>query len=288
MWQTDGFELPDLQNGLRIDGTGGVYLWSSGDLKNWYSEGLILDQSNMETDAWYHERFWAPELRKIDGKFYLTVNCRNLSYGGKHSVCIAAADQITGPYEVLTKEEPAIREKDLPPHKEDPVFICNDASLYSEDGRSYLLFCIPEGIFAYEIEFPSCRLIGDVINVVRPSTDGWDTKIEGAYVMKYQDYYYCFYSSFTRSYEVGVSWSKAMEGPWEKKYDRPIMTPKDGITGCGHNSVFEGPVGKYWIAYHVETKEDPTEELAIDPLLFTKDGEVSILGPTTDRRKVEW
>ena len=24
MWQTDGFELPDLQNGLRIDGTGEI------------------------------------------------------------------------------------------------------------------------------------------------------------------------------------------------------------------------------------------------------------------------
>lgn len=91
------------------------------------------------------------------------------------------------------------------------------------------MFCIPEGIFAYEIEFPSCRLIGDVIDMVHPFADGWDTKIEGAYVMKYQDYYYCLYSSFTRSYEVRVSWSKAMEGPWETKYDRLIMTPKDGI-----------------------------------------------------------
>ena len=131
-------------------------------------------------------------------------------------------------------------------------------------------------------------MIGEMIHIVKPGVDTWDTKIEGPYIVKRNGMYYCFYSSFTRSYEVGIAYADSMRGEWKKQENNPIMTPASPITACGHNSVFEGPNGELWMAYHVTTQEDDVEHLAIDEVAFTEDGKVKTDAPTLQKIEVEW
>ena len=82
----------------------GVKLWSSDDLKNWKSEGLLIDSSKLPEDVWYRDTFWANEIHIAKGKFWLTFNAANMSaeHKAQHSCGLAVADKITGPYTVLT------------------------------------------------------------------------------------------------------------------------------------------------------------------------------------------
>ncbi len=262
----------------------GVKLWHSKDLLNWTYLGLIVDEKEIPEDAWHKERFWAPEISKINGKYYLTVNCRNEKYDKWHSVFIFSADKITGPYTLLTTERPALIKSEVRREGDDPMAgIANDGSLFYDNGRTYLSFSNRYGIFAYEIELPSCKLIGEMLHIVKPSENDWDTKIEAPYIIKVNDTYYCFYSSFTRNYEIGVAYSKSMDGEWQKYEKNPIVTPKSPITASGHNCVFEGPDNELWIAYHITTEDDKTEHLAIDKISF-ENGKINTSAPTIIRQ----
>lgn len=266
----------------------GVKLWQSKNLLDWKYLGLIIDRMYIPENAWYKERFWAPEIAKINGKYYLTVNCRNEKYDKWHSVFIAVADKITGPYTHLTVDRPALIKADVRRDGDDPMAgIANDGSLFFDNDHTYLSFSNRYGIFAYEIELPSCKLIGKMIHIVKPSTDDWDTKIEGSYIVKQNGVYYCFYSSFTRNYEVGIAYSYSMHGEWKKHKDNPIIAPKSPVTACGHNCVFTGPDNKLWIAYHITTENDNIEHLAIDKIEFTADGKIITEAPTINIQKIE-
>lgn len=263
----------------------GVKLWESNDLLSWKYLGLILDKKDMPENAWCRERFWAPEIAEINGRFYLTVNCRNEKYDKWHSVFIAVSDKITGPYTLLTKNKPALIKSDVRREGDNPAAgIANDGSLFCDGGHNYLSFSNRYGIFAYEIKLPSCELIGKMIHIVRPgSGKDWDTKIEAPYIVKQNGVYYCFYSSFTRNYEVGVAYSASMRGDWKKYSGNPIITPRPPVTACGHNCIFTGPDNELWTAYHMTTENDETERLAIDKIIFLKNGEISTMAPTVGR-----
>lgn len=266
----------------------GVKIWRSKNLLDWEYLGLIIDSRDIPENAWYKERFWAPEIAKISGKYYLTVNCRNEKYDKWHSVFIAVADKITGPYTFLTVDRPALIKADVRRADDNPMAgIANDGSLFYDNGHTYLSFSNRYGIFAYEIELPSCKLVGEMIHLVKPSSDDWDTKIEAPYIIKQNSVYYCFYSSFTRSYEVGIACSDSMYGEWKKYKENPIITPKSPVTACGHNCVFTGPDNKLWTAYHMTTINDNIEHLAIDKIEFTADGKIITFAPTMDKQKIE-
>ena len=104
----------------------------------------ILRRSDMPESMWCRDRFWAPELFFFDGWFYLTFNCRNESeeYRHSHSVGLARSKNVTGPYEVLTKEHGLT----------EGVPGDNDASLYAENGIFYLLCNEKHGIHMYKLD----------------------------------------------------------------------------------------------------------------------------------------
>lgn len=43
-----------------------IKLYSSDDLLNWRFERLLLNREDVPEDAWYRDRFWAPEIHKVD------------------------------------------------------------------------------------------------------------------------------------------------------------------------------------------------------------------------------
>ncbi len=268
----------------------GVFLWSSDDLLNWKEEGFILHRSVAEEDSWFRDYWWAPEIHKKDGKFYLTVNCRNDKLGIGQNPLIAVSDRIDGDYTVLNGEKPFFTKENY----DKGLYPCadgNDANLFTDDdGKTYIATCSYEGIHLFEIDLEKAELIGEPTLVIEVAEEGkWDTKNEGQFIIKHKGRYYCFYSSFARSYEVGVAYADNIRGPWKKDERNPIITPLgvEGLHHSGHNSVFSDKEGRMWTAYHItfESDED-TQLLAIDPVYFNEEGRAETPAPTIRRMEI--
>ena len=90
----------------------GVVLYRSRDLLHWEFRKFIVQRPS--PDKWYYRRFWAPEIQKINGRYYVLFNCRNDSIGviGQHTG-YAVADHIEGPYMVVTSKAPLAEGNDL-------------------------------------------------------------------------------------------------------------------------------------------------------------------------------
>lgn len=279
----------------------GVKLYSSDNLSDWEYEGLLIDASQLAEDVWYKDRFWAPELHRIGGRYYLTFNSRNQSREHKHHhACgVAVAGEVTGPYTVLTHKKP------LTPWKS----TTNDLTLYEDDdGKVYALFNGRKGrihrIWTAEVDMENMRLVEDPVELIRHDPGTWEDKgIEGAYVVKKEGVYYLFYSSWTHGYAVGYATSSNIRGPWKRSEANPLFgARKDGrgirygkiiddpdfpYSAVGHNSVFRGPDGRYWTSCHAyltgwkQGVMGGKEKVAmvIDPIAF-KDGRILFDGPT--------
>ena len=249
----------------------GVRLWSSKDLINWKFECLLIERSPANA---YRERFWAPEIHKINNKFYLTFNCFfPADAGNPPSTFIATADKITGPYTVFHPTTPVVQGG-------------NDGNLFQdEDGKNYIL---TSGIYCSEIDLTTGNRIGNTWQVISTGVQGeWDggsgVGIEGPYLIKRNGVYYLFYSSWARGYEVGVATATNIHGPWTKSANNPIWGGQDqaacdrsGTTytqnpnvpykEVGHNAIFTGPDGRDWLCAH--GFYGPAPGLVIDPIWF--------------------
>lgn len=297
----------------------GVVLYKSKDLLNWQFVDYVV--KNPGVSKWYHRRFWAPEIQKIGGKYYALFNCQNdsLGYIGQHSG-YAVANQIEGPYTVVTEEKPLCNGNDL------TFFEDEDGKVWAfwNRGREF-------GIGFAQINLETATFMTDPESAIKPGKvdyafdekgvlehepgyDGrpipkvqkyhtWDAiGIEGAYVIKNEGTYYLFYSSWTRGYEIGYATAPAINGPWTKHPDNPFygaMNPaaceKNGFewsgdknnpfNQVGHNEVFVGPDGRYWISCH-GIREDGVPMLVIDPIWFDKEGNIHSTGPTYTKQVV--
>lgn len=267
----------------------GVMLWKSDDLLHWSEVGLILPSTVAGENDWFRDYWWAPEIHKKNDKFYLTVNCRNEDIGIGQNPLIAVSDRIDGGYTIINRDEPFFTAE------KQSNGICigdhgNDANLFTDDdGRTYISTCCYEGIHICEIDLDTATLIGDEILMIEPAEDGkWDTRNEGSFVIKRNGMYYCFYSSFTRSYEVGVAYAKDIKGPWVKDEKNPIITPLgvDNLQHSGHNCIFRDKEGRYLTSYHITVGDDDIQQLAIDPIYFDEDGKVITPAPTLHEMKI--
>ena len=277
----------------------GVPLYSSPDLKTWKFEGSIVPRVE---GTWYQDNFWAPEIHAKDTpagrKFYCTFNCVNEALKLR-GVGLAVADQITGPYTVLTPDK--------------PMAVGNDADLFTDgDGQDYLFIA---GVTAMKVDLEHARVVGEPWGCFGGGAPGdWDTGPgighEGPQVIKVADTYYCFYSSWGRGYEVGYATAKDLHGPWTKSPENPIYGAQSEatckryhkaytqaadvpFTEVGHGQPFIGPDGKWWISAHYGLKQKPAEaagyhgweQPGYDPLVFV-DGEFKRSAPTWTPQKV--
>lgn len=273
------------------DGTSpGVRLWKSKDLLNWEEIGFILHRSCAKRSDWFCDYWWAPEIHKKNGKYYLTVNCRNDELGVGQNPLIAVSDKIDSGYKILNAERPFFTKE----NQQNGVCIGdhgNDANLFTdEDGKTYISTCCAEGIHIQEIDLGTATLIGEETLMIKPEPDKWDAENEGSFVMKRGGKYYCFWSSFARAYEVGVAYADNIRGPWVKDEKNPIITPygSDGVKESGHNCIFRDKEGRYFTAYHITPEEDDSNQLlAIDPIYFDENGFVTTPAPTITQQRIE-
>lgn len=304
----------------------GVVLYKSKNLTDWEFVKYIVKAGDV--DKWYHRRFWAPEIQKIKGKYYALFNCRNdsLGYIGQHPG-YAVADQIEGPYAIVTEEKPLTNGNDL------TFFEDTDGKVWAfwNQGRNF-------GIGFAKIDLASGKFLTEPQSAIKPAPvtydinsegdtlkvpgyDGrpipkvakyhdWDAiGIEGAYVIKENDRYYLFYSSWTRGYEIGYATADKITGPWTKYEGNPFYgamskeacakngfewkgDPNTSFNQVGHNEIFIGRDGRYWLSCHgIQKPEDGKQEepfLVIDPIWFDENGNVKSNGPTYTKQLVEW
>lgn len=270
--------------------TKGVPLYKSKNLLDWEYVGIILERPNPKDNKWYQNYFWAPEIFASNGKFYLTVSCSTKGHYeegvgilGQQAVLLAVSNEIEGPYHVLNEDEPLV--------------YGNDAHLFKDtDGKVYLFV---SGIGACEIDLNKGKLRGNIKQVVSPieNSDAWNAKrpgvgFEGPYVIKRNNTYYMFYSTWARGYEIGIAESKeknplrrwilnekAFYGAMNEGHCNHYQaTYEEGYyehdyREAGHNSIFLGPDGQDWIVCHVFEKEDLDKDIkmVIDRLYYEND-----------------
>jgi len=259
----------------------GVHMWSSKDLEHFTYHGLIVKREDIPEDMWCKDRFWAPEVFDgKDGYFYVTFNCKNESeqYAHDFGVGVARAKNITGPYEILTVNEPA----------SSPMEPCIDGTFFRDDDGTLWLG------FNYSGEFDDCIMklmlgkfdpeTGKVYDVQTVATNGkegeWDSiGVEGQCIVKRNGIYYQWYSSWTHGYNAGILTAESMNGPWKKCPLNPILGDNESWVRAGHNHSFRGFDGQDYIVFHANPKnpEDGTREsMYIVPVEYKEDGTVEI------------
>lgn len=313
----------------------GVRMFVSDDLLAWRDTTWLIDANKLPEKCPYKGRFYAPEVHKINNKFYLCVNSgyfpneKNGEYWEvDHKTWVFEADDIVGPYSLITPNGLAVND------------YANDATLFGDDdGRAYIYCCNymgmkeEPGLYQAEIDLKTGKLVDETIGingfqkVIGPRDPGmpdWCAGgIEGPFVIKRYGYYWMFFSSWTRGYEIGVLRADNPLGPWTVSQQEPVfgtrkhevrdeLAKRDGYdwvkyedtpdpyVEVGHNGIFEGPDGKDWICchywlkgnkvvenIHVPVYDNTSEQLGFEPLIY-KDGKFFANGPTWTEQVVTW
>lgn len=132
----------------------GFDMYESDDLINFSGPVRVFD---VPDSFWGRENFWAPEVHKYKGKFYMFASF--FAHGKNRATHILVADSPKGPFI---------------PHGEKPQtpegWECLDGTLYIEDDTPYMVFChewtqIGNGTIAY------VRLSDDLKTIVSPPID---------------------------------------------------------------------------------------------------------------------
>jgi len=267
----------------------GFAVWTSSDLVNWTKRDHVFRRTS---ETWSRRDFWAPELFKHQGKYYLHFTAMG---GGKERnrrhrrIVLAHGDSPLGPFEEIKAPWFDDGSGDRP--------IIDGHVFRDHDGQLYLYSVALDAPPKHKCFDIQVRKLDDQLNVspdvtmcVSPTLD-WEGDLvnEGPIVLRHGDTYLMTWSAnpyWERNYSVGLATAKSPLGPWTKS-PQPILKASDHISGPGHHCFIDSPDGKeLFIAYHVH--RDPKDGragrmLAIDRArIVESEGGVSIRidGPT--------
>ena len=265
-------------------GAQGFALLASDDLEHWRvpdgSEQLWILQKGQQT---YGEKgFWAPQLLRVDGTYYLT-------YTANEQTALAASSSLTGPF-----RQTEIRPIDGSAHNIDS-FLFRD-----EDGKYYLYhvrFGNGNRLWVAEFDWTTGSIRTETLQQCIDCTEAWENTparpsvpiMEGPTVVKWDGVYYLFYSANdfrSIDYAVGYATAPTPYGPWTKQPDCPIIHRSlVGEPGSGHGDLFQGSDGQFYYVYHVHQSADRVAPrlTRIVPLLREKQGELYRLSVDTTR-----
>ena len=267
-------------------GSPGLALYSSHDLKSWKFENWLVKSSELPENCPYKNRFWAPEIHKIGGKFYLIFTADNWlkkefnpagTWGSAGYAFVGIADNITGPYEHITWIRGAG---------------CDTTLFGDSDGKTYAF--IPRGnIDVHEIDLTGIahdevKLLGKPQRIV--TADNSDIGVaakpdylEGPWVEKIGAKYFLFYAEIYRDenfpgwlgYWTGIASADSPLGPWKKD-------PRGKLFAGGHLAVFDGPDHRKWFSYRGESRNNAHGLLCIDPLDVDSNATIKTIAPTIE------
>jgi beta-xylosidase len=252
--------------GTGSEAKNGFAAYSSTDLVNWKHAGQVYYASNVNgwsdsTAAW-DGAYWAPEVYKYQGKFYMFYSAQWKQNPNKElenfRIGVAVADSPTGPFVDLTSQ-PIF----------DPGYPIIDANvLFDSTGKIYLYysqacykhpvesevaawarqkgwFDVIEESWVYGVELKPdfTGVIGEPVLQLRPPVTmddkqaEWESRsvtsrevnrrwTEGSFIFKNRDTYYMMYSANYfggKNYAVGYATSESPLGPFTKASNNPVL-----------------------------------------------------------------
>ncbi len=257
-----------------LNSSPGIRLFVSKDLAHWTALGWLVKSSALPGSSPYKHRFWAPEIHKLGGKYYLIFTADNwidakYNAGGKpgYHAFVGVADKVDGPYRHITLL---------------PDSACDTTLLGDSDGRVYAY--MPFGdLFVQQVDLShlaegKVSYIGARTKIVQADNSDIGLPspryLEGPWAMKLKNKYYLFYAeTYPGSYWTGVAYADSPLGPWHKD-------PRGRVFEGGHLAVFAGPDGRSWFSYRGEQANAAHGLLAVDPFNLDALGIVQPIGPT--------
>ena len=207
---------------------------TSTDLVHWTDIGQVAFRDDIVGES----EFWAPEVYKYNGRFYLF-------YSTQGHLAVAAADSPAGPFQKTTDDY--LLERDA----------IDGHVFFDDDGRIWLYVVHFGGgnhIWVYELN-------DDLISVKEGSgvkltfPEGWEGRInEGPAVLKHNGTYYLTYSGDdykSVNYAVAYMTASSPTGPFTRYEGSPLLRPDTFIHGTGHHCFAYSPDGtELFIVYH--------------------------------------
>lgn len=224
-------------------------VYKSDNLTDWVCGGVIFEKNE---EFWGKTDFWAPEVHKINGKFYMFATFRSPN-NNYHRSQILVCDKPDGKFTPLKN---ALTSLDIS---------ALDATYFEADGKAYTFFChewiqIGDGTVNMQRLDNELSPIGEPTVLFRASDAPWvinasDEKTclvtDGPFLRKFGDTYFMLWSSFAKSgYVVGYCTAKDICGPWEQR-QKPLLE----ING-GHAMLFESFNGRLYMVCHAPNSHD--------------------------------
>ena len=222
----------------------GADVYVSTDFENWQEKAAFTPPA----DFWATRDFWAPEVHKYRGKYYMFISL--CAEGHNRGTQILVSDSPEGPFKV---------------HSDGPVtpreWMCLDGTLYvDKKGKPYMVFC-HEWVQVGDGEMCAIPLTDDLKSacgqprlLFKASQPVWSDGIrEGKYVTDGPFMYttkngrlMMTWSSFHKgAYCVGMAYSDngEIDGNWT--HDERMLFENDG----GHGMIFDKD-GKLYFIFH--------------------------------------
>lgn len=227
---------------------GGFEMYTSRDLENFEGPFNVFTPP---TDFWGTKQFWAPEVYKYKGKYYMFATF--FREGVTRGTMILTADSPFGAFVPLTNVP-------ITPIE----WRCLDGTFYVENGIPYIVFCREyRSLESFDGEMYLQRLSDDLrAPIGKPKflfsasqapwtkAQRWSScpspcyVTDGPFLYKGKNRLYLLWSSFANGYAITAAYSDNILGEWTQ-YDRPI---REG--NCGHGMVFKDLKGNLRLTVH--------------------------------------
>lgn len=254
-----------------------IPIYRSRNLRNWeFVRGAVANGS--KTD-WNYKHFWAPEVIKIEGKYYLyyTASPEFSPDNSGNRVGVAVADSIQGPYKNIGVVVP---NGSIDGH---PVF--------DKDGSMYIFYTnewqSSKGFYRGTIYMDKMISPTQVADNPQPiiTHHNWQ---EGPFLMQRNNKYILTYSCGAwndSTYHVRYALSDNITGPYSEQKDT-ILKSNKMVIGPGHHSIFQDKYGHDWIVYHGWDTAHTARYPRIDRL-FVSGTKLKSNGPTYTSQKIK-
>ena len=259
----------------------GVKYYSSKDMINWEDKGYIVDKKTFNGGSQSSfNAFWAPEVFKYNGKYYLLYSAGTTS-NWHIQLYLAVSDKLTSGWSYYTK---------IPLDKYDALNI--DGTVLIENNNAYLYYHAKNELYGVKLSSDLKNIIDTPTLIFYPK-QSWANHSqpalnEGPSIFKYNGKYYLMYSAndyYTKWYGVGYATSSSPLGPFaDQSIANPLLSSSDGP---GHNSVFTIDGSNYYIVYHSIIWKNNTysdRKLNVDQIGVDSNGKLYINGPSKDNQ----
>ncbi|MDQ3865154.1 MAG: family 43 glycosylhydrolase, partial [Actinomycetota bacterium] len=237
----------------------------SKDMVHWDYVGDVFSQSTfpkwLPGTPGVDSFLWAPDIRYLNGKYYLYYSGAHFGSDGLFSIGVATAPTPTGPW--TDSGSQVIEGENCP-----PTTNIDPAEFTDKDGTHYLYWGSYGAICAAKLTPDGTRLASGATQIT------YGGQAEAAYVVRRAGYYYLFISEGgccsgpLSSYEVFVGRSTNPLGPFYDREGVSMMASRRGGTlvlaangnkwvGPGHHSIATDLSGQQWFVYHAIDKNNP-------------------------------